>query len=413
MKNILKDKQFKKAIKLTLPFLLVHLTFIVTMPGSFFTLFYRQQIHMTQAQVMTIQSYYLIMDLIFQIPTGLLSDKIGYKKSMILGHLLLAVAYISYPFTHSFIQVLIPETVFGLATALYSTSSSSLIYEILKRNNIVHKYNDIKQLKENLFRISTVGSAIFVFKVAQLVTPAQALAINAIPEILSIIIFLSFKQGNEIKPKHKTNNTSFKTYLIDIKTAIASLNDKILRKYVILDLTISSILYSMSWLISNQIINIEIPSQYFGGIVSIQGLLTLPILIYLTKRISDKDKAYRIHKSLYFILIFIGLLLSSSTTGIIILFSLILKDIPSTLFNMYYPTIEQSKISSDLRSTTLSGIALLKSLVFAIISPIIGYMFDWNMQATALILTVLILIIYILAKDVDLSPLYKYSKKQA
>ncbi len=405
MLQIIKDKQLKKAIYLTLPFILINMTYALSFTGNFFTLYYRQQIHMSQTQVMTIQSIFLLISMLSQIPTGYLSDKIGLKKSMIISLAITSIAYVLYYFTKTYVQVLIPEALFAVSSALSGSATQALIYEILNKHNLTNKYHEIRQIRRNAYNTSTLISSVIVFKVARMFSPAQILMLNSIAPILSITILLLTKQGNEIKPEQKEIQ-SFKKQINEIKEALSALHKRPLRDYIIIQIIYVNLIYALYWLINNQVINIKFPIQYFGIVTSLPAIITLIPITYLTKKISDKRFVEPLHKFIYFSIIAVTIMLIFFESPYFIFLSLLLLEVPSALASNLYNALQQRQIVSALRSTTLSGIALIEDFTLAVLSPIWGKLFDWDIHITAFILTILVAALFIYSLTIDISPIY-------
>ncbi|MDR3425684.1 MAG: MFS transporter [Alphaproteobacteria bacterium] len=82
-------------------------------------------------QVFTIQAIFSAACLVFEIPTGYLSDVIGRKKTMIAGAALLPIGLAVYAFSHGFFGFVAAEIIIALANSLRSGTDTAFLYDTL------------------------------------------------------------------------------------------------------------------------------------------------------------------------------------------------------------------------------------------------------------------------------------------
>ena len=82
-------------------------------------------------QMMLLQSISAISVIIFEVPTGVVSDKITRHLSLFLGCLFTAIGLIVYILGKSFFVFAIAEIIFGLGLTFTSGSDTSILYESL------------------------------------------------------------------------------------------------------------------------------------------------------------------------------------------------------------------------------------------------------------------------------------------
>ena len=96
-----------------------------------FATYFENYHNMTNSQVTLLFFCYTLSVFIFEIPTGLLSDKIGEKKSLLIGSLLVCISTSFFLFGN-FILIFIGELLFGISRTFFSGSFESYIFHYTK-----------------------------------------------------------------------------------------------------------------------------------------------------------------------------------------------------------------------------------------------------------------------------------------
>ncbi|MBI2196167.1 MFS transporter [Candidatus Daviesbacteria bacterium] len=93
------------------------------------------------ALAMSIFSITFISSAIFEIPTGIFSDMIGRKKTVVLGALSLLLTTIFYALGHSYLILVIGAIFEGLARSFFSGNNNALLYDTLAEEQTTDKYH--------------------------------------------------------------------------------------------------------------------------------------------------------------------------------------------------------------------------------------------------------------------------------
>jgi MFS family permease len=94
--------------------------------------------------------------MLFEFPTGYLADRLGYRRSLILGALCIALGWFTYALTASFSSFLVAEILLGLGTAFSSGADSALLHDSLVAEG---KKGDYKHRENQMTAISAVSEA--------------------------------------------------------------------------------------------------------------------------------------------------------------------------------------------------------------------------------------------------------------
>src|SRR5947209_7332641 len=89
---------------------------------------------LTLTQVLSLESILLAGSLLFEVPTGILADRIGRKWTLVLSSVARLLSWVPWFLGHSFIYFAVAFFMTGIAAALYSGADQALIYDELKES---------------------------------------------------------------------------------------------------------------------------------------------------------------------------------------------------------------------------------------------------------------------------------------
>lgn len=121
---------------------------------------YFAQVTGSYALGMSIFSITMISSALFEVPTGIYSDFIGRKKTVILGAASAVIYAIFYAIGGSYL-ILIAGAIFeGLSRAFYSGNNNALLLDSLKQSGKIDEYDEFLGRVSSMFQIALTLSAI-------------------------------------------------------------------------------------------------------------------------------------------------------------------------------------------------------------------------------------------------------------
>lgn len=102
------------------------------------TLFYLAR-GVTISEVFTLSLVFSLASLVAEVPTGYLADRLGRKRTMLLGVVLLVVANIVAFFAHGFWEFVAFFVLLACSGSCFSGTEEALLYDSLKETNQEHK----------------------------------------------------------------------------------------------------------------------------------------------------------------------------------------------------------------------------------------------------------------------------------
>jgi MFS family permease len=103
------------------------------------TVLFERKLGLSFAQIFTLDAIYMLMFILFEIPSGALADLVGRKKTILAGLATLVVAAIATSSAQNFLQLLLSFFLWAIGFSLTSGSSEALIYDSLKDEKQFHQ----------------------------------------------------------------------------------------------------------------------------------------------------------------------------------------------------------------------------------------------------------------------------------
>jgi len=103
------------------------------------TVLFERRLGLSFAQIFTLDAIYMLMFILFEIPSGALADVIGRKKTLLGGLGVLVVAAFVTGSAQNFTHLLLSFLVWAIGFSLVSGSSEALIYDTLKSEKRFHQ----------------------------------------------------------------------------------------------------------------------------------------------------------------------------------------------------------------------------------------------------------------------------------
>lgn len=333
-------------------------------------LIYLASVGLSVFEISIYQSTYFISTSILEIPTGYIGDKIGKKKSILIGTILLGFHALLMYINKLFFVFLILSIIEALAYSFISGSEGALLYEILKDLKLEEHYLEINNKILSGRSISTgisliLGSYLADFSWAYVYIPvAFIFFISSIPLLILKESNISF---------NKCNNNS---------NIINKLKKELL--YPTVTAFVIFILFSsgldglfVCFYNFNQIIlpKFNMPIKYIGIFFSMLYFINSFAYILVNKLITLLNRKHIFIIFVYLQSIFFIIMSSNSNLVIIVIISALICFSSEIIFSVSDSIIQQY-ISSDHRATILSGVSLIRSLISSILYIILGYSFN-------------------------------------
>lgn len=337
---------------------------------------------------MSIFSATMLAAALFEVPTGVFSDYIGRKKTVLLGSIFLTFAVLCYALGFSYWVLLLGAIAEGASRSFYSGNNNAMLYDTLSEHGKVDIYHEELGKTSSTDQLALAISAIIGSFIA-----AESFSLvfwlSVLAPIACIVISLFF-----IEPKvHKKESTNIYSHLKEsLKIFITNKRLRYLSIAKILEFGIGESI----WQFRSAFIQLLWPVWAIGIAQSLSNI-GATISFYFSGKLINKFNEFRI-------LIFTGVY-DFVVTLIALIFPSVLSPAlwsSTSLFfgvqNVATNNLMQKAFTDHQRATMGSLNSLGQSIFFGIFSIILGAVADKvgpiNALIFAVILTVPVTLLY-------------------
>lgn len=150
---------------------------------------------LSATEIFTVQAAYAAAILIFEVPSGYLSDAVGRKKTMIMGSTLLPIAVLTYVLSSGFWSFVLAEIIIAAGNALRSGTDSALLYETLDKLGRKDEYKRIEGTCHFINGIG-MGTASMCAGLLTMISLTTPLYINILTALILLPLALSVTEPN-------------------------------------------------------------------------------------------------------------------------------------------------------------------------------------------------------------------------
>jgi len=331
-------------------------------------LFYNEN-DLHQLDIFTLQAIYSVAIVVLEIPSGYFADVLGRRTSLIFGAIFGFVGFSIYSFSYGFWGFLAAEIILGIGQSLISGADSAMMYDSLyaqKREKLYLKFEgritSVGNFAEALAGIS--GGFLATYSLRTPYFFQTMVAFIAIPAAFTLIE--PFREKNIKKLRFSDILKVFKIALIDKPK---------LRYNIVFSSIIGCATLSMAWFVQPYFMAIDLPSTKHYGILWTLLNLSVGITSLMAFRI---DKNLGKTKTILLIVILIsgfyiitGFYQSYWAISILFMFYFV-RGFATPILKNYI----NQMTDSNIRATVLSIRNFIIRLVFAGLSPILGWLTD-------------------------------------
>jgi MFS family permease len=346
-------------------------------------LFYEKQ-GLGLQDVFILKSVYSIAAVTLEIPSGYLADVWGRRKCLLLGSFLFFFGYLCYSFTDTFAAFLFAELLLGVGQTLVNGADSALLYDTTAQYKEEHQYLRYEGRITMIGNFAEAFAGIFggLLAVYSLRFPFYGQAAIAFIGIPASIALKEVNRSKQIQNPLTEIIRIIKYSLITNKRLCCN---------IMYSGIIGAATLMMAWFVQPVLMYLKTPVSWFGVIWTVLNLVVGFAALY-----SDRVDRYLGPKKMgTLILLFIvggyvTLAFNLTYAGLAILFVFyIFRGFATPILKGY---INQMTIS-EMRATVLSIRNFIIRLMFAAISPFLGWLNDMYSLQTALLVSSAIIFI--------------------
>lgn len=306
---------------------------------------------------------------LLEVPSGVIADKFGRKKNLLLGNFLNILFVVILYFSESFLGLILSEVIFSISSCLISGTDTSLLYDSLQHEKREKEYGTILAKNNGV----TLAISLFTSIVATMLFSKHPIIIFLWTAIIYSVMFFVSVFLSEVKVVQEPKK-------IDVKLSNESVLYKTIKKYkifIILSLFSSVIILlvsNISVLTSPILIENGMDLKYTGYVLAGSKVISIILLR------NQKVILAHIKKNVFI-----------TFTAILGMSLILLYFINSQYYWIYticvvasandflQPIVSEKineHIQSKNRTTMLSVTSMFDNILFFIGDPIVGFGID-------------------------------------
>jgi len=327
---------------------------------------------LTYTEIGMVTAWYYALFLFIEIPTGMLADKIGRKKTLMMGMGFMILGILTAMNSFSFLGFFLSETIFSFARSFQSGTNSAFVYDNLalmeKTEDYLHVEGKIQTIE---FSAHLVGGLICA--VIAWYSLSSVYAFAAVMALLGLISTIPLKEPQILDRQH-LRFESFRRHFFDSLSVIRR-SPKLLWLLLYSSLIFILLRAGLISFLQPFLIFLEFPNFSFGimDAVTVSGAALLSWnVMKLEKRLGDKGVFYLL--PIVIIIAFIGMGMTLSIWGLLFYsLSMIGWAFHAPVFRSY---LNNQIHDSTKRATILSVEGFISRGLFALVSLAIGWGLD-------------------------------------
>lgn len=317
-------------------------------------------------QFTLIMGVFALSNFLLEVPTGIIADLIGNKKTLLIGRFCYVVEVFILAFFNGFLPFLIAKIVSGVGVSFVSGANEAFTYNTLKK---LGRENDHKKFSGNMFMLTNACMAVVFIIGAYLFSLNYKLpAYASLPLITLGFVLTGFLHEPYKSRRRLTVASSF----IQLKEGLVCIRRHFIIRYLILfSLLIIPILDITMSVSSAYFEKILIPVSWIGGIAFCASMISAGVgrnMHRFEEKIGDKQSLLLIQILLVAALLLMSLLVPYY--GVVFYF---LIPVASGFFYVLTNHYMNTHVDTTHRATVLSIQHLCNNLAIFLAWPLFGF----------------------------------------
>jgi len=344
-------------------------------------------------EIMLLQSVYAVAIAVLEVPSGMLSDMIGRKKTLVVGSLAFAIAYSCGAFGAGLLMFGLMQIFAAVGQSCYSGTFLALMYEDVEHDRSITKSpNAIFSNLQVINLISVLLAALTSVIVVKHISMRATYFITVFMYLLTFVVSLGLKEKQHtcVKKESYSLKGYFSIFREGIQT-IAKCGFRILLIDMIVFVCFSNVvLYLQQPLLLDR----AFPVAYFGivsVIITITTTVALKVFGVLEKRIKQPKRLLSI-LTMAVIAVLLSNIVIKNSFWVIMTFSVLA--IVMRVREIFIMTEVNRQISDSSRATVLSIVSAIEMIGIAVLSAVIGYCENISLDFSIVVVSLTMLSFY-------------------
>jgi MFS family permease len=338
-------------------------------PMAIITVFWKDQIGLSLSQILLVNVFFSTANLLMEYPSGYVSDRLGYRLSLVIACGFGICGWTAYLFAHTFWHVIGAELLLGVCYAFISGSDNALLYETLRAGGCSELYTRCDGRMASWAQIGEACGALCA-GLMYVTAPLLPFMVQIGVWVAALGVALSLHEPRADKGPHITSHLSEALRI----SRYGLMENKLLRATMILGMLLGLASFYPVWLVQPFMRESGVPLAWFGPIWAGANLM-VALCAYHSHRILDSFGLRRICL-LFAVLIvtaYAGLGLTSMVGSFLFYYLLTaMRGLQGPILRSFL----QQHATRQMRASILSLHNLLFRLGYVVSGPVVGWISD-------------------------------------
>jgi MFS family permease len=330
---------------------------------------------MNTAQIFLLQSIFSAAYLLWEIPSGMLADRLGRATSIKVSAPIAAIGMFLYGLSGEFWQFVVCELILALASGLISGVDTALLIDSLKADGKEKDFVRLQQRMDGLGFASTAVAVPLAVVLVHFFGVASTLLADGIATGLGAYFVLKLVEA----PRSNGGQDKLRRSTWHALRELARRQN--VRWLIVLKTTLNTATYLGFWLSALYYTALGIPVVLFGVILAVRSLWKA----WLSHRFHHEGHVAR--KETIFAGLAGAVYFAMATGQIWLVWTVLAHDVVQALASSPLTKRLNAHIEEDHRATLNSVANLVQRMGYMVAGPLVGLAVDKTNLATGMVLT--------------------------
>lgn len=349
-----------------------------------------QDLSLSYSQIFWIFTIGAAFAFLVEIPTGVIADLYGSRRSIIWSKLLILISFIFFGLAFNFWTLIIANLIYELGKSFRSGTETAYVYNYLAENKEAPRYTIVKVNQKFYARLSESIAALVGGFIAYRLGFNWVFFIAAIPALINFLQTLTWAHLEEI---HQDQPKTWQNSFVFTKAAIKELKGKKIVLNIIVNISLFTAAFAaLDKFVQPYMKNAGLDLQYFGAVYAVFLIIVAFLVKYLAKY-EERWGDVKIMNYSTLLAIVPLLILASGISSLwaiaLFFFILMIDNFRSPVANNLF----HEQVGAANRATMGSILSLVTAVNKLWILPVIGYFADFFSMSVAIFIIVIIIIL--------------------
>ena len=346
-------------------------------PMAIITIFWMNDMGLSMTEIFLLQAIFAGTTGLLEFPSGLLADRIGYRRSLVLASVFTLIGWMVYLFSPDFWTIALAEVFVGIGLSLISGTDSAMLYESLVDMEDEERFATWHG-RSRFFGQAAEGSAALFAGVLYSISPRAPFVLEVLIWVVGLFVALALVEPSRHRPVVESAFRHMASIFTRIMRGAARL-----RAVMFLTITLAMTSFIPVWIIQIYAERAGVSISWLGPIWAVANYI-VALGALMSARL--RDKLGLLPGLMLCIALaalgYLGLALTTAWWGFLFYFFItLMRGLNGSILSHE----EQRLIPSRDRASFISARSFVFRMAFVVIGPLVGLSIDRVGEHTVLL----------------------------